>query len=178
MILLLFVFGASQVAGLDASTPYPRYRERLTLFGRLVGNWDVEVTYLLPDGARDTASGDWHFGWVLEGRAIQDVWRVKRRPDDVEPLGYGTTLRVYDPRIDAWHVTWHGVLNGSTFRFLAREVGDEIVMDGLETEELSRWIFSDITESSFRWRAIASTDGGKTWVTEQEMVARRQGARD
>ena len=176
MILLLLAFSVGEVKGLDASGPYPAYAEKLELFGQLVGDWDVEVTYHLPDGTRDRASGEWHFGWVLEGRAIQDVWRVKRRPDDAEPLGYGTTLRVYDPEIDAWHVTWHGALNGSTFRFLARKLGGEIVMEGLETEELSRWIFSEITPQSFRWRAVASADGGKTWVTEQEMSARRRDA--
>jgi hypothetical protein len=134
MILLLLAFSVGEVKGLDASGPYSEYAEKLELFGQLVGDWNVEVTYRLPDGTRDKAVGEWHFGWVLEGRATQDVWRVMRRPDDVEPLGYGTTLPVYDPEIDAWRVTWHGALNGSTFRFLARRVGDEIVMEGL-----TRW---------------------------------------
>ena len=38
-----------------------------------------------------------------------------------------------------------------------------------------RWIFSDITADSFRWRALGSPDGGKTWVVAQEMDARRRG---
>ena len=49
------------------------------LYGWLVGSWDLEVTRFLADGTRRRRSGEWHFGWVLEGRAIQDVWVVPRR---------------------------------------------------------------------------------------------------
>ncbi len=57
---------------------------------------------------RAGASGEWHFGWALEGRAVQDVWIVPprgelRRGDAAANVNsYGTTLRVYDPDIDAW----------------------------------------------------------------------------
>jgi len=45
------------------------------------------------------ARGEIHAGWVLQGRAIQDVW--------IFPGAfYGTTLRVYDPGLDAWHILW------------------------------------------------------------------------
>ena len=36
-----------------------------------------------------------------------------------------------------------------------------------------RWIFSDITPQSFRWRSEGSPDGGTTWVVGQTMIARR-----
>jgi hypothetical protein len=109
---------------------------------------------------------------VLEGRAIQDVWRVSTPTQN--PLGYGTTIRFYDPEIDAWRVTWHGVMNGTVYRFVARQQGSEIVMEGQEAGELSQWIFSNIEVDSFKWRAVASTDDGRSWVTQQEMVGRRQ----
>src|SRR5262245_47305146 len=52
--------------------------------------------------ARHQGHGEVHFGWVLEGRAIQDVWMIPRRRDrrpgaPVMPTAgnwYGTTLRV------------------------------------------------------------------------------------
>ncbi|TIL41051.1 MAG: hypothetical protein E5Y87_03330, partial [Mesorhizobium sp.] len=58
-----------------------------------------------------TGRGEVHFGWVLEGRAIQDVWILPARNTGAQSsLGkwsfYGTTLRVYDPGIDAWHIFW------------------------------------------------------------------------
>jgi hypothetical protein len=38
---------------------------------------------------------------------------------------------------------------------------------------LTRWIFSQITATSFHWRNIESSDDGVTWRTVQEMVAQR-----
>jgi hypothetical protein len=48
--------------------------------------------------ARHEGQGEFHFGWILEGRAIQDVWMIPRRKD--------RRIRVYDPRIDAWRIFW------------------------------------------------------------------------
>ncbi len=85
-----------------------------------------------PDGVKTTRHGEWQFGWILEGRAIQDVWMVPapeahRRG---EPwTGYGTTIRVYDPHLGAWRVTWNGVLTGTVMHFIARQQGGEIVLE-------------------------------------------------
>lgn len=43
------------------------------LFSGLRGDWDVTVTDYLPDGTRHTGTGEWHFDWVLDGRAMQDI---------------------------------------------------------------------------------------------------------
>ena len=171
---------ASLLQNLVARGPHPQHAGKLMLFGQFVGDWDLDVTFHQPDGTTRQLTGEWHFGWVLEGRAVQDVWIVPALKEPRETgqghVGYGTTIRFYDPRLDAWHVTWNGVMNGSVFRFLARENGHEIVMEAKEREEdgLSRWIFSDVTPRSFRWRSVASNDGGKTWVVDQEMAARRR----
>jgi hypothetical protein len=56
----------------------------------------------------------------------------------------------------------------------AREVGDEIVLEGRDPQgSPMRWIFSNITEQSFRWRRVVSPDGGKTWRLHKEMLVRR-----
>lgn len=171
---------APQIEELTASGPAPELAQKLMLFGQFVGDWDLDVVYHLPDGKRQLRTGEWHFGWVLEGRAIQDVWMVPARAERErtgELVGYGTTIRAYDPRIDAWHVTWNGVLSGTVFVFIARQQGDEIVMEQqADGGEPGRWIFSEIAPDSFRWRAVSSTDGGRSWVIEQEMSARRRRA--
>lgn len=53
--------------------PHREFTEELRLFGQFVGSWDVEVINYLPDGTRHVMPAEGHFGWVLEGRAIQDV---------------------------------------------------------------------------------------------------------
>ena len=56
MILLLLAFWVAELNGLDAPGPYPKYAEKLELFGQLVSVWNVEVTYHRSDGTRDTAA--------------------------------------------------------------------------------------------------------------------------
>lgn len=119
----------------------------------------------------------WRWGWILEGRAIQDVWIVhpnSNRPD-ATPVEYGTTVRVYDPKIDAWHCVWVGPIKNNLGVFTARQVGKEIVLETASDQgRVGQWIFSDITEKSFRWRAQGSGDGGKTWHVIQEITVRRK----
>ncbi len=81
-------------------------------------------------------TGEWHFGWALEGRAIQDVWIVPprgelRRGDAAANVNsYGTTLRVYDPDIDAWRIQWTDPVTQNFLQMIGRAEGDEIVQLG------------------------------------------------
>ena len=63
----------SMIDALQASGPHPDHASDLILFGQFVGAWDVDVTNIEPDGTKKELKGEWHFGWVLEGRAIMDV---------------------------------------------------------------------------------------------------------
>ena len=57
-------------------------------------------TLVRANGERVESSCEVHFGWALQGRAIQDVWIVPAREGRAEGEGdrmYGTTLRIYDP---------------------------------------------------------------------------------
>ena len=40
-------------------------------YGRFVGSWDLDVTQFPGDGSARRRKGEWHFGWVLEGRATR-----------------------------------------------------------------------------------------------------------
>jgi hypothetical protein len=97
-------------ASLIAYGPAPELADRLKLYGQFVGAWEAEGEAFLPDGARRRHYWQISFAWVLEGRAIQDVWitppRRGPRVGQSQPWGpfsnqYGTTLRVYDPKLDA-----------------------------------------------------------------------------
>ena len=63
-------------AALNAAGPDPAYAEQLRLFGRFVGAWDIEWRGTDRNGQPATMTGELHFGWVLGGRAVQDVWKV------------------------------------------------------------------------------------------------------
>jgi len=162
---------------LIADGPDSGLADELQLFGQFVGSWELEVVYHDPDGER-RLSAEWHFAWALNGRAVQDVWIAPSRRDRDEQgereVDWGASVRFYDPRIDAWRSTWIGPVKGLVLPFIARPVGDEIVLEGhFDERVVTQWIFSDIAASSFRWRAVESYDDGCTWSIVQEMSARR-----
>jgi hypothetical protein len=166
----------SMIAALQASGPHPEHAKQLMLFGQFVGAWDVDITNMAPDGTKREIKGEWHFGWALEGRAVMDVWIAPRRSlrSTETPYEYGATLRFFDPDIQAWRSTWIGPMNQVVRPFIARQMEDEIILEGSFTPgSLTRWIFSQITPTSFHWRNIVSSDNGATWITVQEMAARR-----
>ena len=100
--------------------------------------------------------GTIHFGWVLEGRAIQDVWILPG-------FFHGTTLRIYDPNLDAWHILWSDPLRQYFTRQIGRARGNDIVQEGRnDAGEPTRWRFTDITPNSFRWIGERSLDDGAT----------------
>jgi len=148
------------------------------LFSPLLGDWDVSVTDYLADGTRHTGTGEWHFGWVLEGRALQDVWisprRGERRAAAPAFDRYGTTVRYFDPTINAWRITWINPAQNYVATLVARRRGREVVMDGSGDDGGQlRWTFLDLTPNAFSWRGEVSSDSGRTWRTVQEMSGRR-----
>jgi hypothetical protein len=117
---------------------------------------------------------------VLEGRAIQDVWvvppRGAQRQGDAAAnvFVYGTTLRVYDSRIDAWQIQWTDPVTQTYLSMIGRKEGSDIVQLGKSPDgNLIRWSFSEITAESFRWRGEVSVDSSATWRLEVEFLARR-----
>jgi hypothetical protein len=165
---------------LHATGPDPDLAGPLALFGRFTGAWDIEWRGTGRDGRPATMRGDLHFGWVLGGRAVQDVWRVPSAgavPPGLRPF-HGTTLRFYDPALAAWRSTWIDPLNGRVRRFIGRPEGGDIILDGLDDDPAERWSFRDITPGpapdSFRWAGEVSTDGRRTWRLDEEMLIRRR----
>jgi len=159
-----------KIKGLAAEGPDPELREKLMLFGQFIGDWDiVEARYPQPDGTEIKRQGEIHFRWILEGKAMQDVFMTyQENPRRLIPVG--TTVRFYDPKIDAWRSTWMSPIQGAMQTFIGRKLKDEIVLESKTKEGYpEKWIFSDITPQSFRWRSVETHDNGKTWQLTEEM---------
>jgi hypothetical protein len=176
--LLVFACCASRIASgqatfpaLLADGPAAPYQEKLMLFGQFVGDWDFQGVEYHTGGSRVTDKGEIEFAWVLQGRAVQDVW-IERERSDGQTKTYGTTIRFYDPKIDAWRTNWIDPAVGSVQALIGRKVGDEIVLEGKEPDGAAiRWIFSAIKPNSFHWRSERFID--KSWrVTEECSVQR------
>ncbi|CAN5347804.1 MAG: hypothetical protein ACR2JP_11140 [Acidimicrobiia bacterium] len=164
------------IEALRSSGPDPELADRLGLFGQFVGSWVLEVTNYDADGGGVTLSGEWHFGWVLGGRAVADIWICpSRSATDQTPYEHGMSVRFYDESIEAWRSTWIGPVRRIVRPFTARPIGAEIVLEGrIEGGLETRWVFSDITPTSFLWRNEESIDG-PSWRLNQTFVARRAG---
>ena len=167
---------------LHSSGRLPEIPESQDVYGWLVGSWELDIVcYRGVDVRGQKMTGEAHFGWVLEGRAIQDVWIMPRVEDrkaesDRAYNMYGTTLRVWDPEIQAWRIRWTNPVRGHEERQTGRRVGDEIVQVGARPDgTATRWRFTEITRESFRWIGDVLEPDGKTWKLEAEFLARRMG---
>jgi len=84
-------------------------------------------------------------------------------------------MRFFDEQLDAWRSTWIGPGRRMVRAFVARPVGDAIVLSGRFDDGDVRWSFSEITQSSFQWCNEVSLDRGRTWRLQQMFAARRAG---
>jgi len=142
--------------------------EKMSLYGRFVGSWEMDsLVHDDAGGKQPGPRGEIHFDWALEGRAILDVWILPG-------VFYGSTLRIYDPGIDAWHILWSDPVRQFYTRQIGRPEGDDIVQIGEDGEGTPRrWRFTEIAPRSFHWIGERSADGGPNWRTEIEFFARR-----
>lgn len=171
---------------LHSDGPAPDRADKMELYAFLVGDWETDLVAHAPDGKRHESRGEIHAGWVLEGRAIQDVWMTPRRDErapgaplpalPVTGAWYGTTLRVYDPAQDAWHILWSDPATGFYARQLGRADGRDIVQVGtMPSGAMLRWRFTEIQADSFHWLGEVSRDGGASWQLQVEVFAQRTG---
>ena len=157
----------SFVAALNSDRAAADRAQKMGLYGWLIGRWEMDAVIHDDDGRKHTGRGQIHFGWVLEGRAIQDVWILPG-------FFYGTTLRIYDPDIDAWNIFWSDPLKQRYRRQIGRAQGNDIVQEGQEdTGAAVRWRFTEITPNSFHWLGERSPDGGANWQLQAEFFAKR-----
>jgi hypothetical protein len=167
---------------LHAEGPDPARAEALKLYGRFVGSWDAEITAHGTDCVSHQATGEIHFGWVLQGRAIQDIWMIPRLAERTTapafPIAghwYGTTLRIYDPTIEAWRIYWIDPATNSFRQQIGRAQGADIVQEGTtESGAHTRWSFTKITPDSFHWLGEGKPATGAVWRLLTEVRAQRR----
>ena len=152
---------------LHSEGPAADLADKMRLYGWLIGDWLMDAVVHKDDGTKHSGHGEIHFGWVLGGRAIQDVWILPG-------VFHGTTLRVYDPGIDAWHILWSDPLKQYYTCQIGRARGNDIVQEGKTDDGAGlRWSFVDIKRDSFRWLGERSLDDDASWRLQAEFHVRR-----
>jgi hypothetical protein len=160
------------IAVLPAPRPHPSLGDSAQIFDQLVGTWDTDYTFYAADGTTSRRSGEVLFGWIIDGRALQDVWIS--HPMDAE-RDLGTTVRFYDAKTATWRVVWVHPASGVITTLNGGAVGDRIVLRGQGNDgSLLRWSFNDIQANSFLWRGEASYNSGESWrLTGEYLMTRR-----
>jgi hypothetical protein len=165
------------VAALKALDPHPSLGDQAKVFGRFIGTWDGEYTEFSKDGKVTRSSGEWIFGWVMDGRAIQDLFVI--HPSAARNERYmGTTLRYFDTKSGTWSVTFIDPENDAVETLTGGAAGQDriVLLSANEDGKQRRWSLVDIRPDSWVFRDEASSDGGKTWRLREEDHMKRRGA--
>lgn len=144
--------------------------EEYNYFGKLVGSWKLDYT---DHNMSCSVKGVWHFSWVLEGMAIQDVIILPSRETRTDPphpiTEYGATLRVYNPDTHAWDIAYG--YTGKIMRLEARKENGMIVLTNID-DERRKWVFVEIADNRFHWQNITVKDDGE-WHVNADIYAER-----
>lgn len=167
-------------SALISDKPSSELGENAKLYDWLIGSWKVTAIDYLDNGDKLQTEGEWHFSWILEGRAVQDVWIAPKRSERTPYSSrkgnrYGSTLRFYDSSIQAWRIHWINPVSGASDQLVAKKVGNDIIHEGRDDGgNIMRWSFTDIKTNSFHWMGESSSDGGKTFKMEAEFFGTRK----
>jgi len=150
------------------------------LFGWFIGTWEMEAVLHDDDGRTHRVRGEVHASWVLEGRAIQDLFIFPHRSDRASGVPargdrYATTIRTFDRKLNAWRINFINPADDETSaELIARREGSEIVMEGkLRDGTPIRWRYYKIAPNSFHYSAEKLTTDDTSWCLYLELFGKR-----
>jgi hypothetical protein len=182
VVVMCLVLGAAPAAAstsdptlalgsaLQATGPHPSLAANARTLSMLVGSWDVAYSDFSKDGKVTHRSGRLTVGWVLDGRALQDLWVVDPSGTTQEREVF-TELFYFDPKASTWHVDSFDPYVAAVATFSGAAVGDDrIVVESrdLDPKATHRWSFNEIRPESAVFRDESSSDGGGTWTLRSE----------
>ena len=147
-------------------------------FNFLMGGWNVHHRRLRE---RLKGSNSWEEfeGTSVARKILGGIGNIDENVmDRASGRLEGVTLRLYDPGSQQWSLYWADSVRGTLEKPMIGGVengrGEFFDQETFEGRSIfSRFIWSDITETSCRWEQAFSSDGGKTWETNWIMEFRR-----
>jgi hypothetical protein len=147
------------------------------------GAWSVQLSRRLRPL---TGSNEWV---EYQGTSVvRRVWNGRANLGELEvegPAGriQGLSLRLYQPEAGQWHIRWANGRDGllgepmvGGFQNGRGEFYNQEEVDGRAV--FVRFIFTEITRTSFRLEQAFSADGGKSWEANWIARFRRTGDAD
>jgi hypothetical protein len=77
----------------------PELADADDIFDFLIGSWDLEAVLYDPKGQTQRSRGEIRASWVLEGRAMQDLFIFPGRADRASGAGSGRPIRHYNSNL-------------------------------------------------------------------------------
>src|SRR5207247_8497769 len=122
---------------LGPHTPLGRYGD---LFGRFVGTWDADYSFIAEDGSVRHSRGEVLFGWILDGHALQDIFLGYPQPGANAERSMVTGVRWVGPKTDKWSLMFAAPSFNAGCRIEGGAEGDRIVL-----------IVVDVSGDSLSW---------------------------
>lgn len=141
-----------------------------SLFDFWVGEWDL--TWTDPDGS--TAHGKNSITKILDGKVIRENFVALSGKSKAFK---GESFSVLDKRSGTWKQTWVDNQN-AYLPFVGGSEGDmkffaqEFMNKGKLVKQ--KMLFRDITQQSFVWEWMNSSDSGKTWNVQWNIQYKRR----
>ena len=152
------------ISALVAAGPHASLGDQAKVLEQLVGTWDVEYRDILKDGREQRRSGQFIMAWVLDGRAIEDVWIVEPLENQQEREVYAA-IQYFDSKTRSWPMVFIDPEHASTAKLTGGATLDGRMV--LQTSDLgrpqNRWSFTVAGPDSVVFRDEFSSDGGETW---------------
>jgi len=132
------------------------------------GAWKAHISRRLKP-----LTGSTNWGEYSGTSVVRKVWNGRANLGELDVKGpagriEGLSLRTYNPQSRQWHISWVNSAEGTVgvpmiggFKNGRGEFYNQEPFNGRAI--FVRFIFSDITASSFQLEQAFSDDGGKTW---------------
>lgn len=138
-------------------------------FGRYIGDWDIQDWQLQQDGTTwiEQQGARWNFTCVGNGVAVQDFWMPNAG-------GYGTNLRMYDPKTEKWDIAWSATGTPGFSHITASKSEDgNMVMHYVSPEQTPprRITFFKPSSEGWNWVMEMSFDKEQTWTPVYKIKA-------
>jgi hypothetical protein len=150
--------------------------EEYDWYAPLIGDWDFDYwdSYGVTDPSEKRhVKGEWLFRRVLLGTGIEDLFICPSRATrdtNPQPDGeYGVALRMFNAEKKCYDMVY--ACEKYMTRLEIHKVADKIECHVVGRQE--KWVFSDITENTFRWRNTTQSENGE-WKVNSEIFAKRK----
>ena len=117
----------AMISVLGSPNPNPSLGEEAQTFDRLIGSWDADFGFPQADGTVRHKKGELHFGWVMDGHAVQDLW-IGYPTGEQKERTIGTTFRFFDTKLKQWRIVFINPQYNYVVTTQGGREGDRIVL--------------------------------------------------